>query len=77
MGICRRSPEDKMRRIGESISRPMEHSDHCSIQDILTILDYRWGAYFTGDDIVSFSVPSSRPEIWLLLVQPKHAIVSI
>ena len=79
MGICRRSPEDKMRRIGKSITRPMEPLAHCSIPDILTIPDHQWGAalvYFTGDDIVSRSPPSYRPELRLPPVQSKYAIVS-
>ena len=79
MGICRRSPEDKMRRIGKSIARPMDPLAHCNMPDILTIPDYQWGAalvYFTGDDIVSCSPPSYRLELILQLVQSKHAIVS-
>ena len=42
-----RSPDDKMRRIGEAIARPTEPFAH-----ILTALDHRWGAVlicFTRD----------------------------
>jgi len=73
MGICRRSPEDKMRRIGTPIAHLREFLAHCSILDILTIPDHQLGAalvYFTGDDIVSSSFPD-------LLTRAKVIISSI
>jgi DNA polymerase lambda len=60
MGICRRSPEDKMRRIGMPIVHSREPLAYWGILDILTIPTHQWGAalvYFTGDDIVSCYLP--------------------
>ena len=79
MGICRRSPEDRMRRIGKSIARPAKPLAHYSIPDILIIPGHQWGAaliFFKRDDIASCSPASYRLELRLLLVQSKHAIVS-
>jgi DNA polymerase/3'-5' exonuclease PolX len=61
MGICHRSPEDKMRRIGKFMAHPQSHLTQQRVLDILTIPEHQWGAalvYFTGDDIVSYSPPS-------------------
>ena len=70
MGICRRSPEDKMRRIGTSIViHPWDLLTHWSILDILTIPHHQWGAalvYFTGDGIVSGPLLFYRPELRVL-----------
>jgi DNA polymerase lambda len=66
MGICRRSPEDKVRRIGKSTAGPREPLADPSIPDILTIPEHQWGAalvYFTGTDIVSCSPLSYRPDL--------------
>ena len=67
MGICRRSPEDKIRRIGTSmVIHPWELLAHYRIIDILTIPYHQWGAalvYFTGDGIVSGFLLFCRPDL--------------